>query len=194
MRKLKEIFIAAAGKAAAEVLEVPSWTAAVEAAVRLAAEVAAPVAGGRPVLAACDLAPDLWPGLDPDPGKAVAELCAGSNIELVTSRLREREQGVDLGLSRALFGLAETGTLILADPDEDVRLSTMTAEIHAAVLPVSALRADALALAPGLENLLAEGRPVTFVTGPSRTADIERVLTLGAHGPARLAVILVDDA
>mgnify|MGYP003423955096 CR=1 FL=1 len=42
--------------------------------------------------------------------------------------------------------------------------------------------------------LAGEGADVTLITGPSRTADIERVLTIGVHGPSRFAIIAVDEA
>lgn len=101
-------------------------------------------------------------------------------------------------LSRAVGGVAETGTLMLySGPANPVTL-TFLGETHFVVL-------DADAVEAGLEGAWArfrrdaaeEGadpRTVNFVTGPSRTADIEQTLELGAHGPVALHIILVGDS
>jgi L-lactate utilization protein LutC len=94
-------------------------------------------------------------------------------------------------LSRAEFGLAETGTLVLASgPDNPVTL-TFLGETHFAVLR----EAD---LCGGFEDFWAawrerglDPRTINMVTGPSRSGDIGQVLQLGAHGPVALHVFLV---
>jgi hypothetical protein len=95
-------------------------------------------------------------------------------------------------LSRATFGVAETGTLVLCSgPDNPVTL-TFLGETHFVVLR----EADLLA---GFEEMWAafresglDPRTVNMVTGPSRSADIGQVLQLGAHGPIALHVFLID--
>jgi L-lactate utilization protein LutC len=97
-------------------------------------------------------------------------------------------------LSRAAFGLAETGTLALASgPDNPVTL-TFLPETHFAALRA----ADVMA---GFEDFWAawrasglDPRTLNFVTGPSRSADIGQTLQLGAHGPMALHVFLIEDA
>jgi L-lactate dehydrogenase complex protein LldG len=94
-------------------------------------------------------------------------------------------------LSRAEFGLAETGTLVLASgPDNPVTL-TFLGETHFVVLR----EAD---LCGGFEDFWAawrerglDPRTINMVTGPSRSADIGQVLQLGAHGPVALHVFVV---
>jgi L-lactate utilization protein LutC len=94
-------------------------------------------------------------------------------------------------LSRAAFGLAETGTLVLASgPDNPVTL-TFLGEAHFVVLR----EAD---ICGGFEDLWeawrASGRDprtINLVTGPSRSADIGQVLQLGAHGPVALHIFVV---
>jgi L-lactate utilization protein LutC len=94
-------------------------------------------------------------------------------------------------LSHAQFGIAETGTLVLASgPDNPVTL-TFLGETHFVVLR----EADICA---GFEDLWAawrarglDPRTVNMVTGPSRSADLGQVLQLGAHGPVALHVFLV---
>lgn len=95
----------------------------------------------------------------------------------------------DAGVTCAQRGIAQTGTLVLDGGAERHRLRSLLPPLHLAVLPVSTLVAtmgEALALLP---------RPlsaaVTFVTGPSRTADIELQLVVGVHGPRELHVVLV---
>jgi L-lactate dehydrogenase complex protein LldG len=100
--------------------------------------------------------------------------------------------GEDLvGITGAFCAIADTGTLmLLAGPDTPAATSLLP-ETHIAIVPVSRIvpfMEDAWAL------LRAErGRPpraVNFVSGPSRTADIEQTVTLGAHGPYRVHIIL----
>jgi L-lactate utilization protein LutC len=94
-------------------------------------------------------------------------------------------------LSRAEFGLAETGTLVLASgPKNPVTLSFL-GETHFVVLP----EAD---VCGGFEDFWAawrerglDPRTINMVTGPSRSADIGQVLQLGAHGPVALHIFLV---
>lgn len=95
-------------------------------------------------------------------------------------------------LSRAEFGLAETGTLVLASgPDNPVTL-TFLGETHFVVLRVRDI-------CGGFEDFWAawrarglDPRTINMVTGPSRSADIGQVLQLGAHGPVALHVFLLD--
>jgi L-lactate utilization protein LutC len=95
-------------------------------------------------------------------------------------------------LSRAEFGLAETGTLALASgPDNPVTL-TFLGGTHFAVLRASDI-------CGGFEDFWTawrarglDPRTLNFVTGPSRSADIGQVLQLGAHGPVALHVFILD--
>ena len=63
--------------------------------------------------------------------------------------------------------------------------------IHVAVLPTGAIHPD---MAGGLQQVHPSRTGyISMITGPSRTADIERVLTIGVHGPARLVIVFVDE-
>jgi L-lactate dehydrogenase complex protein LldG len=100
----------------------------------------------------------------------------------------------DAGLTMAQLGIAETGTVVLVSADEQHRLASLLPERHYVVLPRSRLcgtLAAALALLQGADGL-PRSRTITFVTGPSRTADIELVLVVGVHGPKELCVLLLD--
>lgn len=98
---------------------------------------------------------------------------------------------VDAGLTAASFGIAETGTLVLAEDLERARLPSLLPPLHLAILPVTALFSHLGEALAGLPRPLP--RAVTFVTGPSRTADIELELVVGVHGPKVLQVILIAE-
>jgi L-lactate dehydrogenase complex protein LldG len=154
--------------------------------------------------AACRYAVDLTlsqggatlaaPGWDPANLPVLQDLCNQAQIELLTENLREQAARLHTGLTLADFGLAETGTLVLESTSEDRRLATMLTETHIAVLPVSRLKPEVGAIEEELHGLMqSPPRYLAFITGASRTADIERVLTLGVHGPLELHLLLLKD-
>jgi L-lactate dehydrogenase complex protein LldG len=113
------------------------------------------------------------------------------SVDLVEASDRAGLLEADLGVSGAQHAIAETGTLVLETRREQNRLVSLLPPLHVAVLHADNLLAtlgDALA-AVSKEGL---SRGVTFITGPSRTADIELVLVVGVHGPRELHVILID--
>jgi L-lactate dehydrogenase complex protein LldG len=105
---------------------------------------------------------------------------------------RERAAESRVGVSEFDWALAATGTLAQDASDPRLRLVSMLPETHIALVRTAALL-------PDLECLLVRADPrraryLTCVTGPSRTADIERVLTIGVHGPRKLVILAVDAA
>lgn len=97
--------------------------------------------------------------------------------------------GYDVGISTAQAAIAETGTLVLDSAMERHRLVSLVPPVHIAIVNASAIvetLADALTLLQEKEISPA----VTFITGPSRTADIELTLAIGVHGPQELYVIV----
>jgi len=99
-----------------------------------------------------------------------------------------------LGLSIAQHTIAETGSSLLVEPslaERSVSLMTQTLIVLCRTADLVASLDD---IAPVLRDISRQGASyATFVTGPSRTADIERQLTVGVQGPAVFHVILVDD-
>jgi L-lactate dehydrogenase complex protein LldG len=104
-------------------------------------------------------------------------------------------RGDDLvGITGAFCAIAETGTLmLLSSPDSPASVSLLP-ETHVALLPVARIVArmeDAWALLKREHGTLP--RAVNFISGPSRTADIEQTVTLGAHGPYRVLIVLTRE-
>ncbi|WP_320041407.1 lactate utilization protein [uncultured Desulfobacter sp.] len=104
---------------------------------------------------------------------------------------RDRAANARIGISQVDWALADTGTLVQDATSIDKRLVSTLPEIHIALLPSNGLLPDMAAL---LEILSPQQMNyIAMITGPSRTADIERVLTIGVHGPKRLIIVLIDD-
>jgi L-lactate dehydrogenase complex protein LldG len=132
--------------------------------------------------------------LDAPAFKILEELCRQDDITLVTDTLRNHGNGINVGVTFADFGIAETGTLVINSDSEEKRLITMISDVHVAVLPVSKIRETALGMVDELESLTSKPSSYTaFITGPSRTADIERVLAIGVHGPLALHIVLLEN-
>ena len=91
-------------------------------------------------------------------------------------------------------GVAETGTLVFPSAPERPTTLNLLPETEIAVLRASRVVAGYEDAWDMLREAGAMPRNVMLVTGPSRSADIEQTLELGAHGPRRLHVVLIDDA
>jgi len=98
-----------------------------------------------------------------------------------------------VGLARAFAGVAETGTLVLlSGPDSPTRINFLP-DTHIVVLAATDITGTYEEVWRRI-RALPEGLPrtVNMVTGPSRTGDIEQTIQLGAHGPRRLHIVIVD--
>jgi L-lactate dehydrogenase complex protein LldG len=103
---------------------------------------------------------------------------------------RENATAAKVGISQLDWGIANTGTLVQDAAAVERRLVSTLPLIHIAILATDRI-------VPDLPTLITKVRPeqtnyISFITGPSRTADIERVLTIGVHGPEKLVIVLVD--
>ena len=96
-----------------------------------------------------------------------------------------------LGVTEAQWGIAETGTLVLESEKEVSRLTSLVPDVHICILPATRIRSTMGEILQKLEERLSP--TVTFITGASRTSDIELTLAIGVHGPRELHVILVED-
>jgi len=100
----------------------------------------------------------------------------------------------DLGITAAQSAIAETGTLVLESARERNRLASLVPPVHVAIIQASRIQrtmSEVLELIRDSEVGLS--RAITFITGPSRTSDIELTLAIGVHGPGKLYVIVIDD-
>jgi len=97
------------------------------------------------------------------------------------------------GLTTALFGVAETGSIALAASEKAGRLVSLLPPLHVAIVPTSRLLATAGDYFKTLGTFGKMPAAINLVTGPSRTADIELELSIGVHGPANLHVVLYHD-
>ncbi len=136
------------------------------------------------------------PGFGVKALEMMSDLCKASDLDLLDKDFRAKTSAMDTCLSFADYGIADTGTLILASDSEDIRMATMLAKVHIAMLPVSKIEADTSAIENRLDDILKNDKPsyTAFITGASRTADIERVLTIGVHGPVEHHLLLVEEA
>lgn len=120
---------------------------------------------------------------------------ATAPCELLSEPSRAEMFTADAGVSSAQWAIAESGTLVLETSLERNRLVSLIPPIHIAIVPEKRLCAT---MEAALTKLRAEGggvnsRAITFITGPSQTADIEQKLVKGVHGPKSLFVIIVQD-
>ena len=102
-----------------------------------------------------------------------------------------------VALTGAFAGIAETGTLMLRSGAVGPTTLNFLPETHMVVLnarDISGCYEDAWDRLRAAHDGEALPRTVNLITGPSRTADIEQTIQLGAHGPRRLCILLVDDA
>ncbi len=125
--------------------------------------------------------------------EGLKEKCPGAGI--VQTNLSQCSSGVGVAFTTAEYGIAATGTLVIDSKDVEKRLATMIGDIHVAILPESKIVAASRDLVPQMNEMLSQSSGyLAFVTGASRTADIERVLVVGVHGPLELHILVVEDA
>jgi len=123
----------------------------------------------------------------------LVEKLTKAGLELITEDFRHLAPTARAGITGVNFAMADTGTLALESTAEDIRLATTLPEIQFALLDPEKILADSLeAVAPLRQFHQRDARNyIVYITGPSRTADIERVLTIGVHGPKELHILLV---
>ena len=107
------------------------------------------------------------------------------------ARLAELDRAA-VGITGALAGLADTGSVALASGPGRGRIVSLLPPVHIALLPAAKLYPSMPAFLADRPDLTRQASSLVFVTGPSRTADIEQVLTLGVHGPREIHVLLLQ--
>jgi L-lactate dehydrogenase complex protein LldG len=111
-----------------------------------------------------------------------------AGIEIAVREARETDL---VGITGAFCAIAETGTLMTMSGRDTPAATSLLPETHIAVVRKSRIvRGMEEAWQLMRDEIVAPPRAITFISGPSRTADIEQTVTLGAHGPYRVHVIL----
>lgn len=116
------------------------------------------------------------------------------NFELLANPSAAELFDCDIGITSAQWAVAETGTLVLESERERHRLVSLVPAVHVAIIFAQSVRHTLGEVLAGINESGRQGlsRTVTFITGPSRTSDIELTLAIGVHGPAELYVIIVE--
>jgi L-lactate dehydrogenase complex protein LldG len=131
---------------------------------------------GLPLLAVC------WPQFADLPWR-------GAGLEIEPRAARDTDL---VGITGAFCAIAETGTVMTLSGAGTPATVSLLPETHIAIVPASRIvRGMEEAWALARTELGSLPRAVNFISGPSRTADIEQTVTVGAHGPYRVHIILV---
>lgn len=111
-----------------------------------------------------------------------------SEINIRNQDIKDELKNTDLGISYANYLVADTGSVILASSEDEPRLLSLLPEKNI-------ILSTADQIIEKLENAINTFRTekcITVITGPSRTADIEKILVTGVHGPRKLIVFIFD--
>lgn len=108
------------------------------------------------------------------------------DIMLKNKELKEELRDIELGISCANFLIAETGTVMLVSSKSEPRLLSLIPEFHIVLAKAESI-VEKIEDALKIINIEA---CITLITGPSRTADIEKVLITGVHGPREFLVFI----
>jgi L-lactate utilization protein LutC len=110
---------------------------------------------------------------------------------------REHCFSAAVGVTGVDFALAETGSLVLTSHTEGSQLASLAPPVHIAFYLQSQVKGTLEEVLQGLSasgSDRASGRSIVFVTGTSRTADIEQILIRGVHGPREVHAVLVEES
>ena len=149
--------------------------------------------------AALSWAPDQIPVPDLEPRLAASGIALVIPTDLHDEESRARSAGLSVGITGADAAFATTGSLALASGPGKSRVASLLPLHHLAVVPMSRIYPTfeawlaELRREHRLPSFVRESGQLVFVTGPSKSADIELNLTLGVHGPKAVHVVVFDD-
>jgi L-lactate dehydrogenase complex protein LldG len=120
-------------------------------------------------------------------------LMTHAGIDVFAGKFRDAGHMPNAGITFCNFAMADTGTVVLESTDEEVRLATTLPDIHFVIVDPEKILQDNLAAVQPMTAMHIGSEPcfMAYITGPSRTADIERVLTIGCHGPRELHILVI---
>lgn len=136
------------------------------------------------------------------PGEVEAGIeryCSERHIEVVKppfngATVLEALAGAQVGISGAAFAVADMGALVEVTRDDGARLVSALPRVHVAVIHADNILPTLLEAASQLRDVFTEHLgdcTATFISGPSRTGDIEMKITLGVHGPAEAHAVVI---
>jgi L-lactate dehydrogenase complex protein LldG len=127
----------------------------------------------------------------------LSDFLKGEGLQEIKSNDKNEIAEAGMGITGTDYAIADTGTLVLLTDESRQRSVSLLPPVHVALVRKSDIVCNIRELFIILKQTLDAAQSVpscmTFITGPSRTADIELNLTLGVHGPKELYVIITTD-
>ncbi len=124
----------------------------------------------------------------------VVQELEAAGITVHTDHQRKYAQDTKGGVTEAQYGIANLGSLVQLHDDVNARIVEISADVYVGIVKLSQIVDDFDAMI----DIMADTKPFPkfagIITGPSRTADIECVGTVGVHGPRQFSAIVVQDA
>ncbi|HVU89362.1 MAG TPA: lactate utilization protein C [Pirellulales bacterium] len=125
--------------------------------------------------------------------RGIARLTHDGLAALPPNEQRQRILAADIGITSVTFAIAETGSLVMMSEPGRERLASLLPPVHVAIVERSQILPDLFDLFTEVQRAGYENLPsnLAFITGPSKTGDVEFTLTTGVHGPGKWHVIVV---
>jgi L-lactate dehydrogenase complex protein LldG len=127
----------------------------------------------------------------------LTEYLQGDGLAVIESHDKKQLERADIGITEADYAIADSGTLVLFSSPKKPRLVSLITPIHIAILDAKKIIGNIFDLFQVLKHEYDEELHardimscIAFITGPSRTADIELNLTLGVHGPKEVHILI----
>ena len=124
----------------------------------------------------------------------VVDALKAAGVEVFTDHIRLHAETAQGGITEVAYAVADLGSMLQVGDAVDPRIVATMSEDFFGIIKASTIVDDYDAMFDTIASWKEMPRFVGFVTGPSRTADIECVSTVGVHGPLRLTAIVLEDA
>jgi len=124
----------------------------------------------------------------------VVEALKAAGVEVFTDHIRLHAETAQGGIAEAAYGVASLGSMVQVGDEVDSRIVATMSEDFFGIIKASTIVEDYDATFDVISDMKDMPNFVGWITGPSRTADIECVSTVGVHGPLRLSAIVLEDA
>lgn len=123
-------------------------------------------------------------------GLGILELPGVTPVGGDPATVRQACAAADIGITSAEYALCDTGALVVLATSHESRLVSLLPVVHITVLPVDRILTGLDELFTVMPDPAARSSSMVLIGGPSRTADIEQILTLGVHGPREIQLVL----